>query len=672
MEELLYGAAYYDEYMPFERLEKDVKMLKQANMNLVRIAESTWSTLEPEDGVFDFHHIDRVLNAMGDAGIHVIVGTPTYAVPSWMTQRYPDILVTTKGGRRIYGARQIMDITNKAYLFYCERVIRRLMEHVKDHPAVIGYQIDNETKHFGTASENVQRDFVVYLKEKFHGDVEEMNREFGLNYWSNAVHSWEDFPDVRGTINGSLGGEFERFQRRLVTDFLGWQAGLVREYKREDQFITHNFDFGWKDGSYGVQPDVDHFQAAKCLDITGCDIYHPSQDRLTGAEAAFGGDLARSLKQDNYFVLETQAQGFPQWTPYDGQLRLLAFSHLASGADMVEYWHWHSLHNACETYWKGVLSHDFGENRTYREAVAVGADFRRLGKHLIHLKKENKAAILVSNEALTGLNWFPLGDGRDYNDVVRWIYDALYQMNVECDFIFPEAENLSDYKVIFMPALYCASEALLRGLKDFVREGGVLVGTFKSCFANENVKVYSDAQPHILQECFGAAYDQFFTAEEMPLEVLLEKYSREDSEQTESARGFMECLRPQGARVLARYSHSNWGQYAAAVCNDFGRGAAYYLGCMCSSALLKRILKSALDRAEIKGNEGSSGFPVIIRKGINRLGREIVYMLNYSGESHMGYCPRGTYRELLLEKQYSTGETILLEGWGMAILEKEE
>lgn len=362
----------------------------------------------------------------------------------------------------------------------------------------------------------------------------------------------------------------------------------------------------------------------------------------------------------------------PQWTPYDGQLRLLAFSHLASGADMVEYWHWHSLHNACETYWKGVLSHDFGENRTYREAVAVGADFRRLGKHLIHLKKENKAAILVSNEALTGLNWFPLGDGRDYNDVVRWIYDALYQMNVECDFIFPEAENLSDYKVIFMPALYCASEALLRGLKDFVREGGVLVGTFKSCFANENVKVYSDAQPHILQECFGAAYDQFFTAEEMPLEVLLEKYSREDSEQTESARGFMECLRPQGARVLARYSHSNWGQYAAAVCNDFGRGAAYYLGCMCSSALLKRILKSALDRAEIKGNEGSSGFPVIIRKGINRLGREIVYMLNYSGESHMGYCPRGTYRELLLEKQYSTGETILLEGWGMAILEKEE
>lgn len=665
MEELLYGAAYYDEYMPCERLEKDVEMLKRANMNLVRIAESTWSTLEPEDGVFDFHHIDRVLEAMGGAGIHVIVGTPTYAVPSWMVKKYPDVMVTAKGNRRIYGARQIMDITNKSYLFYCERVIRRLMEHVKDHPAVIGFQIDNETKHFGTASENVQRDFVVYLKEKFHGDVEAMNREFGLNYWSNAVHSWEDFPDVQGTINGSLGGEFERFQRKLVTDFLGWQAGLVREYKREDQFITHNFDFGWKDGSYGVQPDVDHFQTAKCLDITGCDIYHPSQDKLTGVEAAFGGDLARSLKKDNYFVLETQAQGFPQWTPYDGQLRLLAFSHLASGADLVEYWHWHSLYNACETYWKGVLSHDFGENRIYREAAAIGADFRRLGRHLIHLRKENKAAVLVSNEALTGLNWFPLGGGRDYNDVVRWIYDALYEMNVECDFIFPQTEDLSGYKAIFVPALYCASETLLLRLKDFVREGGLLFGTFKSCFANENVKVYPDGQPHILKECFGVTYDEFFTANE----VLLEE---PDTAPEESAGGFMECLRPEGAQVLLRYSHPNWGQYAAAVCNDYGKGKACYLGCMCSDALLKRILKPQLEWAGIRGNQGSQGFPVIVRKGINTLGREIIYLLNYSGEIQRGYCPEGIYRELLSEKKYSTGEAVSLEGWGAAILEREE
>jgi beta-galactosidase len=295
MNEMLYGVAYYDEYMPYERLEKDIEMMKKAGINLVRIAESTWSTLEPSDGVFNFYHIDRVLEAMYKAGIHVIVGTPTYAIPSWMEKKHPDIMVTTKEGQRRYGARQIMDITNKAYLFYCERVIRKLMEHVADHPAVIGYQIDNETKHFYTSCESVQRDFLEYIKDKFHGDVEAMNKEFGFNYWSNAIHSWEDFPDVRETINGSLGRDFEKFQRSLVTKFLAWQADIVNEYKKEGQFITHNFDFGWRFGSYGVQPDVNHFHVSKCLDIAGCDIYHPSQSKLTGAEAAFGGDVHSGL-----------------------------------------------------------------------------------------------------------------------------------------------------------------------------------------------------------------------------------------------------------------------------------------------------------------------------------------------------------------------------------------
>ncbi len=249
MDKILYGVAYYDEYMPYDRLDADIAMMKKAGINLVRIAESTWSTLEPQEGIFDFYHIDRVLKAMTDAGIYVIIGTPTYAVPSWMVLKHPDIMVTTEKGRSLYGARQIMDITNKSYLFYCERIIQKLIEHVAAHPAVIGYQIDNETKHYGTASPEIQREFLGYLKKKFHNDVEEMNREFGFNYWSNAIHSWEDFPDVRGTINGSLAGEYEKFQRELVTKFLAWQSDLVREYKRKDQFITHNFDFEWRGSS---------------------------------------------------------------------------------------------------------------------------------------------------------------------------------------------------------------------------------------------------------------------------------------------------------------------------------------------------------------------------------------------------------------------------------------
>ena len=436
MEKLLYGAAYYDEYMPCERLDEDVKMWKKAGMNVVRIAESTWSTCEPQEGVFDFSHVTRVLDACEQAGISVIIGTPTYAVPTWLVKKYPDVLAVTKQGQAMYGHRQNMDITNPDYLRYSERVIRKLLEVSAHRSCVIGFQLDNETKYYGTAGKNVQSDFVQYLRQKFHDDLDAMNAQFGLDYWSNRINAWEDFPDVRGTINGSLGAEFEKFQRSLVTNFLAWQADIVKEYKREDQFITHNLDFEWRGYSYGVQPEVDHKEVAKHLTIAGCDIYHKTQDELTGREIAFGGDLIRSLKQDNYLILETEAQGFPGWTPYPGQLRLQAFSHLASGANGVEYWHWHSIHNSFETYWKGVLSHDFAENAVYREACVVGHEFERLSPHLINLKKHNRVAILVSNEALSALNWFGIeataADNGEttYNDVVRRIYDVLYDHDI--------------------------------------------------------------------------------------------------------------------------------------------------------------------------------------------------------------------------------------------------
>src|SRR3954467_1239820 len=216
MDKLLFGVAYYDEYMPYERLEEDIRMMKEAGINFVRIAESTWSTHEPQNGVFDFTSVDRVLDAMHKANIRVIVGTPTYAVPTWLVKQHPDVLATTKNGPGKYGARQIMDITNPVYLFHSERIIRKLINHVKDHPAVIGYQVDNETKHYGTAGDNVQFQFVKYLKDKF-STVEELNKAFGLSYWSNRINSWEDCPSMVGTINGSLGTEFSKFQRNLVT-----------------------------------------------------------------------------------------------------------------------------------------------------------------------------------------------------------------------------------------------------------------------------------------------------------------------------------------------------------------------------------------------------------------------------------------------------------------------
>ena len=674
MKKLLYGAAYYDEYMPYDRLQQDVAMMKKAGINTVRIAESTWSTCEPQEGVFDFSHVERVMDAMEEAGINVIIGTPTYAIPTWMVKSHPDVMAETVKGRGIYGARQIMDITHPVYRFYAERVIPKLMECTAHRKCVIGFQVDNETKYYGTAGKNVQEKFVKYLRKKFNNDLDAMNHEFGLDYWSNRINAWEDFPDVRGTINGSLGAEFEKFQRTLVDEFLSWQADIVNEYRREDQFITHNFDFEWRGYSYGVQPDVNHYHAAKALTIAGTDIYHPTQDDLTGAEIAFGGDMTRSLKRDNYLVLETEAQGYPGWTPYKGQLRLQAYSHLANGANSVMYWHWHSIHNSFETYWRGLLSHDMQENAPYREACIIGNEFSRLGSHLVNLKKKNEVAILVSNEALTALKWFGIeataaGDhGIGYNDVVRWLYDTLFKMNVECDFVWPESDNLDQYKAIFVPALYAAPDGLLEKLKQYTANGGTLVATFKTAFANENVKVSHEMQPHILSNCFGISYQQFTFPKNTGLSGSIINGTAKDSDEKAEAKVFMELLMPQEAEVLASYDHYNWKEYAAITKNHYGKGTAIYIGCMTDDNTLKAVLTEALNSAEVEIPEYS--WPVIVRKGINDLNKCVRYILNYSAEEQNVIYHGANGTELFSEESVQDGDTVTVLPWNLKIVEE--
>ena len=674
MKKLLYGAAYYDEYMPYDRLQQDVAMMKKAGINTVRIAESTWSTCEPQEGVFDFSHVERVMDAMEEAGINVIIGTPTYAIPTWMVKSHPDVIAETVKGRGIYGARQIMDITHPVYRFYAERVIRKLMECTAHRKCVIGFQVDNETKYYGTAGKNVQEKFVKYLRKKFNNDLDAMNYEFGLDYWSNRINAWEDFPDVRGTINGSLGAEFEKFQRTLVDEFLSWQADIVNEYRREDQFITHNFDFEWRGYSYGVQPDVNHYHAAKALTIAGTDIYHPTQDDLTGAEIAFGGDMTRSLKRDNYLVLETEAQGYPGWTPYKGQLRLQAYSHLASGANSVMYWHWHSIHNSFETYWRGLLSHDMQENAPYREACIIGNEFSRLGSHLVNLKKKNDVAILVSNEALTALKWFGIeataaGDnGIGYNDVVRWLYDALFKMNIECDFVWPESDNLDQYKAIFVPALYAAPDELLEKLKQYTANGGTLVATFKTAFANENVKVSHEMQPHILSNCFGISYQQFTFPKNTGLSGSIINGTAKDSDEKAEAKVFMELLMPQEAEVLASYDHYNWKEYAAITKNHYRKGTAIYIGCMTDDNTLKAVLTEAFNSAEVEIPEYS--WPVIVRKGTNDLGKCVRYILNYSAEEQNVVYHGADGTELFSEESVQDGDTVTVLPWNLKIVEE--
>ncbi len=684
-EKLYFGAAYYSEYLPYDRVEKDMEMMEKAGMNVIRIAESTWSTLEPQEGVYDFTHIDRMLNAAACHHISVIVGTPTYAVPTWLVKKYPDILAITQNGRERYGHRQNMDITNPDYLSHAERVIRVLMEHVKDVPHVIGYQLDNETKSYGTAGPRVQAMFVDYLKENFP-DINDFNHEFGLDYWSNRVNDWDDFPDVRGTINQSLAAEFCKFQRSLVTKFLSWQADIVREYKRDDQFITQNFDFDWTTHSIGYQSQVDQYDASRCMTVAGADIYHPSNEELTGAEITVCGNISRSLKKDNYLILETEAQGLTPWLPYPGQLRLQAYSHIANGSNSVMYWHWHSIHNAIESYWKGVLSHDFSENETYREAVVIGNEWNKIGFHLKNLKKENKIAIMLDNASLTGFTQFPLekAGANGYNTVMRWFSDALYRLNIEYDMISSREQDFSGYECLIVPALYSAPESLLLALDSYVRNGGHLITTFRSGFSDEYLKIYPDMQPHILHECLGLHYDQFTHPHHVDIvpvqsDVMAaaqEHFSHPDDSAfslTSSACEWMELITCDTAVPVLKYSHPAYERYAAAAKNQYGNGSTLYFGTMFENdELLESVLLSFLHETGFSGGDLSSDaphYPLIIKRGINDSGKELCYYLNYSKDpvsvTHHG--KNGV--ELISETAIVCGDKIDLGGWGVAVVE---
>ena len=697
---ILFGAAYYDEYTPAsagpDRLTRDMEMMVEAGFTTIRIAEFTWGTWNPAPGVFDFTHVDRAIDAAEAHGLGVIVGTPTAAIPTWLAARHPEVLGVTDAGPNKYGARQNMNILAPAYRRYAEEAIRTLVARTAPRPGVVGFQLDNETKYYDAANADIQRAFVDSLKERFDGDLDALNAAFGLNYWANRINAWEDFPDVTGTINGSLAAAFDAFRRGLVTEFLAWQRGLVDQYRREDQFVTQNFDYEWRGHSFGVQGAVDHFKAADAVTLAGVDIYHPGEDRLTGHEIGFGGDVSRSLKGGApYLVVETQAQGQMGWLPYPGQLRLQAYSHLASGAMGVMYWHWGSLHNSFETYWKGLLSQDYSPNPTYREAADFGREIAEHADALTGLTKRNRIAVMISNEALTALEWFGLesgfprrysGGGANYNDVFRWVYDALFDLNLEADVVpaDADAERLARYDVLIAPALYVTPESTTAALRDYVRGGGHLVTTFRTGVADENVQVFTDRQPHGLSALLGLGTDQFTRPDGValaPCGALAEELAAGGADLAAST--FMELLTPVDAaaceggsdvEVLAFYDHHAWSGPAIAA-RTVGRGSLTHLATMTSPALTRALLRLVARRAGATDWAADLAGTVTVRKGVNGAGRPLTYLLNYSRDAVRVTLPVGG-RDVLGTARpaggaLAAGTDVTVPAWGVLIIEGE-
>jgi len=681
---VLYGAAYYNEYMPGDqaaRLDKDVSLMKDAGLNVVRMGESTWSLWEPEDGKFEYAWMDRVVDAMGKAGIKVILGTPTYSVPAWMAHQHPEILARRMNGgmyggpstESTYGMRQNMDTDSPAFRFYAERMIRHIVAHYKDNPNVIGWQIDNETSSYEAANPDVFIGFQHYLERKFV-TPEALSKAWFLNYWGQNIHTWEDLPTRDGAQSTGYKLEWTRWSQMRVTDFLHWQAAMVREVAGPSQFVTTDY------GSM-MRPDVNEEAIAGSLDVVADNIYHGTQDHYDGSFQALQSDFSRSLKHNNFLVTETNGQTIgwssgSMFPPYDGQMREDVYTYLANGANMVEYWHWASISANQETYWKGVLSHDLEPNRAYAEVSRTAHELQKIGPHLVGLKQHNDVAILWSRDSLNAIKALPYGgevpanswtgepDG--YVSVVQQMHKVLYDLNIGADFVLPTTQDFSAYKLLIVPVLYIADDALLQRLSDYVKNGGHIVMTFKSGFANENTAVRPVRAPGPLREAAGFNYQEFSNLEH-PLALKGDPFGVGSGNEVKH---WAEFLQLEHAKALAFYDHPFFGKWPAITENQFGAGTLLYEGTYLSDKLQTVVLRSSLVKLGLTGPDQQLPPAVHVQHGVNRLGKRLHYYFNYSGAEVKAQYAYAAGSNLLDGKAVSKGAELTLAPWDLAIIEE--
>jgi beta-galactosidase len=597
---VLFGAAYYTEYQPYERLKIDLDLMVDAGFSVIRVGESVWSTWEPENGVFDLDWLQPVLDGAHSRGISVVLGTPTYAVPPWLQRTYPEIAAERRTGERVpWGARQEVDHTHPGFRFHAERVVRNVVARYAEHPAVIGYQVDNEPGLELLHNRGVFQRFVDTLRRTY-GDVETLNREWGLTYWSHRLSTWADLWTPDGNTLPQYDLAWRRFQADLTTEFIGWQADIVREYARADQFVTTCIAYS--------RPAVEDDALTRRLDVTAGNPYYGMQDALAVPEEVesrqgwatagtwslfLSADRMYASRQEQFLVTETDATSIGgshmNHPAYDGQWRQAAWALVARGARMIEYWHWHTLHSGPETYWGGVLPHSLQPGRVYREIARLGAEFAAAGDAVVDLEPDADVALLYSLPSRWAFDAQPpladssgAPDRNSYAEIVaafhRGVFAAGRQTRILHVDQLGDAEQLAArFPVLVVPALYVADDDTLDLLEAYARAGGHLVLGIRTGYADTEARARHEVVPARLWEAAGVRYDEYSNlsgavpvtpADGSPLAL----------PPGAMATRWADGLQLAGAEALASYEHPHLGRWPAATTRAHGAGRITYVG----------------------------------------------------------------------------------------------
>lgn len=693
----LYGACYYNEYHPFDRLEADFRDMRDAHLTVLRVGESVWSTWEPKEGQFNLDWLKPVLDNAERDSISVIIGMPTYAIPNWMRIKHPEVMADRKTGVSIpYGHRQNMDYSNPNFRFYAERIIRAIVENYKDHPAVIGWQVDNEPGTEILHNSGVFEGFKSELKKKYK-TVENLNSKWGLVYWSHSISDWDELWVPDGNTNNAYDLEWRRYQAKVTEEYINWQTQILKELVPDNHFVMTCIALD--------RPAQDIFTVANNLDAIGVNVYYPTQDGLThpysrlpkeyeisgptwmsmaGPSQVFKqADLAYAMLQDNFLVTETTATStvhvntaglFP---PYPGQLKQVALALISRGANMVEYWHWHTLHYGAEMYWGGILGHNYERGRTYEAFQDIANFLLAQGKLFQDLKPDAPVALIYSPDSKWAMEFQPLlrktvnglhaGDPGTYDRIFKAFYEIFFDAGLGINIYAPAQLNKVDdfvkrHPILCAPGYFVSDEKTLNFFDEYAKQGGHLVIGSRTGYGTEYGTARTTIAPGILKAGAGVYYNESTNLNKEVEVVGINSHSISGT-----AFGWADLLIPEGAEVIARYLNPFLASYAAITSNPYEKGRITCIGLIPNQDLGATIGQWLAQSIKLDEEIESLNDSVTISSATTLSLERLYFVFNWSFEPAK-INVKTQMQDLVSSTQVLANGELTLNSWGVAVL----
>ena len=590
------GVCYYPEQNPEEIWHKDAKSMSELGLKIVRIGEFAWFKMEPQKGQFEWSWLDRILNIFHHEGIQVVLSTPTSAPPAWMINENPDILPVGENGiRKNFGSRRHYCPNNLKFHEYTRNIVSVLANRYGNHPAVIGWQVDNE---FGAHNsvlcycDRCVMQFREWLKNRYK-TLENLNNSWGTVFWSQVYSRWEEIYPPNQTVatpNPSQVLDYQRFASDSFVTFQQIQVEILRE-RTQGQFITHNPDLS--------DFDLDIHKLRKDLDFLSWNssptglaekfskrLYAPwdpipdfSYDVGDPYITGFFHSLIRGAKSRPFWVMQQQV-GQTNWAEINtgirgGTVRLWTWHAVANGAETVMYFRWRATRFAQESYQSGLLKHDGSVDIGYKEIATILPEAPVL-QQLREEPLSSPVAILTRFDDLWGIKIQPHRKDYDYLRVVFAYYRAITELGISAD-IVPYDTDLTDYRFVIAPLMFIGDPSVIDRLESYVARGGTLLLGTRSGSKNESNIMVNEPLPGLFRSLVGGVINDW---QSIPSEVQFAIRSEIPGLYGDISY-WIESIRPDDnevVNVLARYLGGPFSGRAAITEHDFGAGNVYYLG----------------------------------------------------------------------------------------------